>query len=221
MTHYKYIAEFRYVPVAEMLDMRGKIAVAMLRGELEDWNITGNRVDVANKAKTKGVFVEHRHAGFAVEGEDAVDDLLQVVQEGMKIIPNLKYGRLGLRLTTIVGSNSTFSDLRKRIEAKLMKVDGVGKKPINSKLDDVGLSYVFSFDDGSKMNVTLGPMEEEQAKEYFNEHDTVPKVGIFLDLDCSLLNKPDTGLKEVKRFVHFAKQKVDSYRDHFLKVIEE
>ncbi len=215
---YKYIGEFRYKPLPKVLDLRGEIVQNLLGGSLTEWVIGKDRVDVISTDQSKGAFVSFRNCGFATLDEKDIGTLIDALQKATKLLPEQHYGRVGIRLTSLYATKKTFQALIKNFQSDIMKNDFLKKGPLKVNLKDVGLSYILEGEE-RRLQLNIGPMQKSQARNFFPKKK-LPNVGIFIDIDCYRTLTVRNNFKDVRRFVYFARQEIESLGNYVAGVIE-
>ena len=217
----KNIIEIRYKPDPQILDIKGKIVQYLTNSSkfFDTWNITGNDITlVSTKNKNLRAFFTFKR--WALESINPIsdDDFIQasteIIQNSSSLINIDKITRLGVRSTYIIGTELTFNDLLKEMNGKISKFDTT---KISNKLIDTAFTFTFA-EDNNKVNISFGPMSDEQIKENFIDSKDLPKNGLFVDIDtyCSKFEKQ----LKTKDIVSFLKDAIKNGRGKAITIFE-
>lgn len=211
---WKYIFEIRYPASAYLFDKRGIIVEQFKSEPFTLWRIERNRVDLHNKENSISVFASFTNAGATAEDPPSFSYYRDHIQRWLRlIVPEIrlnKITRIGFRVITLVEiNNMNFEELFDSFVNSYLKVkDGLwGLKAV--KPVDIGVS-LDSVAGGNRVHMVTGPMEQEQAKGYFEcseVRDKIPALSICVDLDYFAEN-PKFGesklVGDIMRFVNEA-----------------
>lgn len=216
----KYIAEFRFLPIAPFLDVRGGVVEKMLGGYLDEWIVDGNRVDVINTKARAAVFVSIHNSGFATEDKSDFNLIFKTLEDGLSILPETKFTRLGFRQITIMNYEKEFKDLVELFESKTLGKLPKSIKESSIELEDLALVFNF-IGEGFGLNAQVGPMKKEQAKNIFSDKSKVFNNSIFIDSDY-FINKPQvSNFKTVKKFVKDGLNFTDEFNSKINEIIQD
>lgn len=175
----KFVTEIRFVPQPQFIDIRGKVVAAISSEKFSEWRVSKDRVDVGGEEGL--IFASYTNCGFITLKKDNIEVCLERIDEFLKIIDNFPPIRWGVRIYSITENNKKFSALVKEYKEKLLNFNPKNFSKVQGTLEDIGISYIFK-NDKDKYHITTGPMEKEQAVQFFPA-DTLPDRGIFVDLD--------------------------------------
>lgn len=223
---WKYIFEIRYPASAYLFDKRGVIIEQFKSEPFRHWRIERNRVDLHNKENSISVFAGFNNAGATVEDPPSFSYYRDHVQRWLRlIVPEIrlnKITRIGFRVITLVEiNNMNFKELFDSFVNSYLNVkDGLwGLKAVEPV--DIGV-ILDSVVGGNRVHMVTGPMEQKQAKEYFEcseVKDKIPALSIFVDLDYYAEN-PKFGesklVVDIMKFVNEAGKEVELNINEFL-----
>ncbi len=182
----KHIIEIRFKPNSRFLDKRGEIAELLAGSFFDQWNISNNRIDFSNKTNENvAAFISFRNLGVFTNYPNKADFFKEKARDFIKSawtnFPTNKITRIGVRSTYLIGTPSfknSFDEYRK----KFLGLSDEDLKKFNGDLIDLGFPLNFAVGEDF-FNVTTGPMEKNQSKEFLLDDDELPEAGIFVDVD--------------------------------------
>jgi hypothetical protein len=186
----EYITEIRYTPNPKILDYRGTWAekIKVLTG-LPKWRIDQNRVDVHTEEDTARAFVSYRNAGYVIQDSptrnyfpDQANKLFRFLLQEEAFGKNIVVPRIGVRFRSATSFSGSFEELLDRYMKRYLVLTPQAKEIFGGRAIDIGGSINFSTQLG-KLNTTIGPMEEQQLKQFFPTRKSVPSVALYVDLD--------------------------------------
>lgn len=216
----KNIVEFRYDPIISFYDWKGALAEHLIQ-ELgfDGFRIINNRIDLINPdTQDFLVFVSMQNAGLAIENNDDAEILkdklskfLDALQKFEKFKPK-RIVRLGVRSTFLRHKrNVSLSQIKSAFEDHIIKLNKTPYEKFEGEvLIDVGLPLNFK-GDKYNYNITQGPMTQSQALSQFftnklvyrdntdQPKSSIPKHGLFFDIDVFKNDLGDISLDEVKK----------------------
>jgi hypothetical protein len=206
----KHIAEFRYLPMPLVLDKRGQVADKMLDGYLDKWITRSNRVDVLSEVDNAGAFISFTNSGFAAEGTGGFSVFLDALERGLEEIPTPKFTRIGFRELSLTATDLDFAKLLSKFETSLLRVPSSFKNAETS-VSDIGITYILKLTTGN-VRLQVGPMEISQASEIFDS-ESLPQVGLFLDIDFYRESPKVKTFKNLREFVQVAEKGISSIKE--------
>ena len=219
MIEKKYVSEIRFIPRPDFLDMMGKMANALVNSSFTNWKISQNRVEVTNKDSL--FFVTYSSLGFVTVKKDEMKDCMERLSIALNILGDLPPTRWGVRIYTIASSNKQFPKLLDEYKKELLNFKPSDFSKIGGELKDVGVSYVFQRD-AQKYHIQTGPMEKEQAKDFFPDAK-LTKRGIFVDLDIykDSFFVDDKRKRKIENFINDSFIEGEKVIDQFLDTIKQ
>jgi len=228
---WKYIFEIRYPATAYLFDRRGFL-IEQFKGEpFTKWRIERNRIDLYDKGKTISVFAGFKNAGATVENPPNYTYFRDHIQRWLRLItPEIKYNRIdriGFRAINLVEINNlSFEQLFRSFVNSYLTVNQElwGLKVAKPK--DIGI-VVDLVDGDNKLHVVTGPMEQVQAKTYFESNEVqerVPQLSIFADVDYFASNpnfEESRMIQAIMRFVNDAAGKIESYLGEYMGIFKQ
>ncbi len=185
------ILELRYRPNARILDYRGTWAeVISAHMDLPIWNIVENRVDIHTKDKSQHVFVSFRNAGVVFQDVTTANLFPDKAQRFVRRLLSLEgfdnplqVERLGVRHKVAIPFNGSFEALVEHVATEYLQLAPAVREAFgDARLVDVGAPLNY-WDDVGHFNTSVGPMKEEQFKEFLRRREGVPEVGLYVDVD--------------------------------------
>jgi len=182
----KHIVEIRYKPNSRFLDKRGETAELLAGSFFDQWNISNNRIDFSSKTNENIVaFISFRNLGLFTNYPNTADFFKEKAKDFIKSswdnFLTSKITRIGVRSTYLIETESfknSFDDYRK----KFLGLSDEDLKKFDGDLIDLGFPLNFTIGEDF-FNVTTGPMEKSQSKEFLLDDDELPDAGIFVDVD--------------------------------------
>lgn len=228
---WKYIFEIRYPASARLFDKRGYLMEQFQSEPFTEWRVQRNRVDLYNKENSISVFASFKNAGAVAEDAPTFTYFRDHLQRWLRlIIPELKVGRIeriGFRTIYLAPfENLSFEQLFKSFTNSYLKVYNKSRGLTITKPTDVGIVVDFSVD-GCKLHMVAGPMEQKQARNYFDcdiVKDKIPSLSIFVDLDYFIENpsfEENRTLQMIIKFVNDAQQRLQSHLEEFLQIFRQ
>lgn len=182
----KYTVEIRYKPNSRFLDKRGEVAELLAGPFFDQWNISNNRIDFSNKANENVVaFISFRNLGLFTNYPNTADFFKEKANDFIKSawtnFPTSKMTRIGVRSIYLIETESfknSFDEYRK----KFLGLSDEDLKKFEGDLIDLGFPLNFAVGEDF-FNVTTGPMEKSQSKEFLIDNEELPASGIYVDTD--------------------------------------
>ncbi len=184
------ILEIRYLANPLILDYRGLLAEG-LKGcfNLEHWQIDTNRIDIFDESKSFRLFVSHRNCGTVIRNSstrnffaDQSNKFYKYLSEQKCFRDSIKIERIGIRSRFGFPSENSFSELLHIFTAKYCPLTDKVINSFNGDLIDYGVPAFFKTSHGI-IHSSVGPMENDQYKEYFPFIVEQVKSALYIDLD--------------------------------------
>jgi hypothetical protein len=213
----KHVVEIRYKPNPRFLDKRGEIAESLSGSFFDQWNISNNRIDFSSKTNENiTAFISFRNLGIFTNHPNTVDFFKEKAKDFIKSawtnFPTSKITRIGIRSIYLIETSSfknSFDEYRK----KFLGLSDDDLKKFNGDLIDLGFPLNFSVGEDF-FNVTTGPMEKIQSKEFLLDDDELPEAGIFVDVDYFKKEfSPHIIQKNVLGFIDTGSDKAENIKD--------
>lgn len=227
----KYIFEIRYPASARLFDKRGYLMEQFQSEPFTEWRVQRNRVDLYNKENSISVFASFKNAGAVAEDAPTFTYFRDHLQRWLRlIVPELKIDRIeriGCRTIYLAPfENLSFEQLFRSFTNSYLKVYNQSSELTITKPTDVGIVVDFGVD-GRKLHMVAGPMEQRQARDYFDcdaVKDKIPSLSIFVDLDYFIENptfEENRILQMILKFANDAQQRLQSHLQEFLQVFRQ
>lgn len=227
---WKSFFEIRYPAASRLFDRRGALIEQFQAEPFTDWRIQRNRVDLYDREHSISVFAGFRNAGGVAEKAPTASYFRDHIHRWLRlVIPELKIGRIER-----IGFRSIFFPTvevpsSEELANAFMTACLVGGTQLwgmtTAKARDVCAIVDFEAEK-YKLHMTTGPMEQEQARGYFESSlakDELPNFGIFVDVDCYVENpeyEQDKVMQMSMRFVTEAQQILQAHVGQFTKLFD-
>lgn len=178
--------EVRYKSTPNLFDSRSEI-INQSKKYFKNWMVSGiSYLEVRDKDRKIRGTVSTKNSGVTMSDpqigvfKDTSTTFLKNTFETINIkAEELK--RLGVRSKFAIPYDGSFGELIKVFKERLFKIDDE-KMPSDFKIVDVGVLLDLEVND-KKCHVSLGPMEKQQLEDYLPESDSLPEVGVYVDID--------------------------------------
>lgn len=186
------VFEFRYSPIAKVLDHRGTWAQQLAKEmKMEHWRITDNRLDVFDKGYARSGFVGFRNSGYSMVNpstrnlfpEQAVK-LIKAMFHLPSFDSQLPITRIGVRGRFCTSFLGDFEVLLGRYCDKGFTISEEVKCALNPRAEIIDVGIPVNFKCGSEyFNIISGPMKDAQIQQVFPEREVNIEVGLYFDID--------------------------------------
>ena len=182
----KHILEIRYKPNSRFLDRRGEIADILSGQKFDQWNIGNNKIDFASKKHPDiGAFLSYRNLGFFSEYPVSIDNFNNEAKNFLKsawtYFPTNQITRIGIRSAFLVEVKN-FKEAFDKYRSAFLGLREEDIKKFGGDLID--LAFPLNFAIGEEFfNITTGPMDEKQSKEFAMDANELPDASIYIDVD--------------------------------------
>ena len=182
----RLIIEIRYPSAPHFLDIRGEI-IKEAKRYFRKWIASGiNHLEVFDEDRKMRGFVSTKRAGMTMLEpntqvfKDTSRNFLNKVFEKIGVNLN-ELQRIGVRSIFAIPYDNSFENLLSIFKSKMLKVED-RNMPEGFKIVDVGFPLNFTVND-KKCNISFGPMEKSQFKQFIQGTDNIPDVGAYFDVD--------------------------------------
>lgn len=198
----KLTCEIRFKPDPTFLDKRGQVAGAISKNStFLHWNIDVNKIiffgDSNKNIKAQVSYKDLTVVSLSPNSRSfLVGNLDSIIENSWDYLSYKKITRIGVRSIFFIEVNN-FKEIFDLIKKKFLLDDSCDF--ISKNLYDIGLSFNFS-NGKSFSHVSIGPMEEKQIKENFDEEKRkdVPKNALYIDVDSFITTvSPNISKKEL------------------------
>lgn len=199
--------EIRFKANPKILDHRGDWASAISdHMNLEDWRVSDHQIDIYNKDETEHAFLSFKSCGYvtinqAIKGffrDRATSFIKFLFHENVFQGEKLFVQRLGVRSKICTEYEGSFEELVANCSSRYITLTSGAKEVFSGKLVDIGAPLHFK-DTYGNYNTMCGPMKEDQIKRHFEKAENVPKVGLFIDIDCWTVPKKNISLRDIAK----------------------
>jgi len=181
----KSICEIRFKPDSTFLDKRGQIANRIAEKSIfTDWNITANQIEFTSSSN-KNIKANFSYRNLALESAEPnkrsflIGNIKSFLEKSWDLLPNSNIIRIGVRSTYIIESDN-FKEIFELLKEKFF----VNNSTDFSGYDLYDLAISFNFVKGENyFHVSIGPMNDAEIKNNFNDEAGLPKAGLFMDID--------------------------------------
>lgn len=186
----EYIFEIRYKPNPKILDFRGAWAeqISDLM-KFSEWRIIENRIDIFDKSSKNRAFVGFKNAGFISNDVPTANYFPDRTIKFLKFILDLDgfnaplyVDRVGVRQKSYTEFSKGFDELLSRYSTRYLILSEKLKNIMGAKLIDIGGPLNFA-DKYGNFNTMSGPMNDDQARQFLNKQEVLPKIGLYIDID--------------------------------------
>jgi hypothetical protein len=219
----KHILEIRYKPNSRFLDKRGEIAEILSGQNFDQWNIGNNRIDFASKKNSSvGAFLSYKNLGYFSEYPTTLDDFSteskNFIKNSWTYFPANQITRIGVRTTFLIETKN-FKESFDKYRSQFLGLQDDEIKKFGGDLIDLG--FPLNFADGEEFfNVTTGPMEKKQSKEFVLDADELPESSIFIDVDYFRKEfSPHITQKNVLELIEKGLEKAKKIKEEISKMI--
>ena len=185
-----HIVEIRYQSNLNVLDHRGAWAqeMAELMG-LTKWQIGPDRLDVSDADSRESCFVAVKNAGYVIQDPSTANEFAERASRFVKELLQrqgfakpLPIARIGVRSQFCRRFDGEFTDLLERFQSRYLSLTREAHKVVGAKLVGMGAPVNF-LDEHGHFNTNCSPMVEEQIAQLFTRKSTLPRVGLYYDID--------------------------------------
>jgi len=186
---WKAICEIKYPAAAQLFDQRGSIA-AKWHGQFDftDWRIANNEVTLYNKSKSLLFQAGYRRMVCVMELPERYtsfrDCAFKVLFDTLDTLSVSKLERIGLRLLQL-DERKSFKMLLAQMRKTLYGIADEAWNPLGGYPIDMGFLVTLQIGD-YKANFSMGPMQKEQLKGFFDSvtvQEKLPASALFVDFD--------------------------------------
>lgn len=221
----KAIWQIRFPPAASLFDNRGKIASRWQdpRGELSEWRISHNQLDVHDRRNRVLLRVDLRAVSVVMEFPDSYQAFAERAAEfSTYILDTLEVttvDRIGLRLIRVAERDNA-AKIVNQFQTKVYRLTDEDWKILGGRPRDVGLHLVMDYED-SLLNIALGPMKAAQLANHFESNgaeEQLPDVCLFADADLYKLEprlRTNSRAKLIRRYLNEDGPRVMGMIDEF------
>jgi len=205
----QHVLEIRYKPDSKVLDYRGLWAKMISdHMKLPDWRIIENRADIFDSDSQERAFVGFRNCGFITYDVQTKyyfpDKAIKFIDflftlDGFEKSPYIE--RIGVRSKFCKKYDGSFEDLKNMYTTNYLTLTEKAIKVIDANLLDIGGPLNFK-DKNGYFNTMSGPMKNEQMKEFFDNVEEPPAVGLYFDIDYWLTPKKELIDREIKNHIN-------------------
>jgi hypothetical protein len=221
----KHIIEIRYKSNPRFLDRRGEI-VEMLSGSLFDqWSIANNRIDFTSKKNENiAAFFSYRNLGlfsnYPNTTEYFKDKAREFIRAAWSYFLTKKITRIGIMSIYLIESKN-FKESFDRYRSSFLGLSDDNLKKFEGDLIDLGFPLNFTVGEDF-FNITTGPMEKIQSKEFIINDEELPDAGIYIDVDYFRKElSPYITQKNVLEFLDKGIEKADKVKSVIQDLITE
>jgi len=206
---HRYAFEFRYPPLIQAFDRRGKILENIhpsFINKIPHWdtkNVAVHFKNILEGAPTRQIFIDH-HRTFLTYENDTTDvsfdefyqDSKKLINKFFTVFPdnieNIK--RVGVRLTSMFETRNfnNYADVIRKVKGTFF----TNTFPMSKKITDFHISFKHEFG-----FILIGPVikDDEWLKNTFTNTDTgnIPDYGLALDVDSFLKDISPHDLEKV------------------------
>jgi hypothetical protein len=221
----KYIIEVRFKPDPTILDKRGKVASVLISNIFNHWSINNNRIDLTSE-KYPGLlgFFSYRNLGIATSLPIDLKIIEEIAEDFIKnswdYFPHDKITRIGIKTQTLNQVDSftkTFNTFRQ----KFLRLDDDLLKKFDGNLVDLGMPLNF-INGEDFFNVTTGPMNDEQSKDFFPDEVELYKNSLFVEVDYFKKEfSPHIIVKHVNELLKKGLKKGEEISDLMMEIIKQ
>ncbi|MBU2540267.1 hypothetical protein KJ786_03905 [Patescibacteria group bacterium] len=182
----KHILEIRHKPNSRFLDHRGEIASSLSGQKFNQWNIGNNRIDFVNKEHPDvWAFLTYQNLGFSSEHPNSIEsfsnDAKNFLKDAWIHFPANQITRVGIRSTFLVEVEN-FKEAFDKYKSTFLGLKEEDIEKFGGDLIDLGFPLNFAVGE-EFFNITTGPMEKKEYKEFLMDASELPATGIYIDID--------------------------------------
>lgn len=227
---HRFAFEFRYPPLVQAFDRRGKILETIhseFSKKLEHWEVKNVAINLRNKLAekpTKQIFIDHHRALIVYENDEIEVGLDEFYKDSKKLLSsffiifpdNIKnINRVGVRLISIFETRKfkDYKDTIRNIKETFFK----DKFPLSEKVNDFHISFKHDYG-----NIIIGPVckGDDWIVNSFSdiESGNIPQYGLAIDVDSYLENIVPSELEHV--FMDVFNTSVAVEKEYVINIIE-